>query len=79
MPASNILIQFIHIQHIVLFKVTALDKLHSGAIVSHDLAYHYCLPGYALLAPERDAAGQCLGGAIINKKHQLNLVKMSLA
>ena len=48
--------------------------------MSHDLATTTALSDTLwLLGPERDAAGQCIAGATISKKHQYNLAEMGLA
>lgn len=58
---------------------TTLDELNTVVIVSHDLAPTTTLSDTLwLLGPERDAAGQCLPGATITKKHQYNLAEMGL-
>ena len=64
----------------IIIEVTALDELNTVVIVSHDLATTTALSDTLwLLAPERDAAGQCLAGATVAKEHQYNLAEMGLA
>ena len=64
----------------IILEVTALDELNTVVIVSHDLSTTTAVSDTLwLLAPERDAAGQCLPGATINQRHQYDLAQMGLA
>lgn len=65
----------------IILEVTALDELNTVIIVSHDLsaATTAISDTLWLLAPERDAAGQCLPGATISQQHQYSLAQMGLA
>ena len=64
----------------IIIEVTTSDELNTVVIVSHDLATTTALSDTLwLLGTERDAAGQCIAGATINKKHQYNLAEMGLA
>ncbi|MGI4834376.1 MAG: ATP-binding cassette domain-containing protein [Janthinobacterium lividum] len=64
----------------IILEVTTLDNLNTVIIVSHDLSATTAISDTLwLLAPERDAAGQCLPGATISAQHQYNLAQMGLA
>jgi len=64
----------------IIVEVTTLDELNTVVVVSHDLVTTTSISDTLwLLAPERDAAGQCLPGATITKEHQYNLADMGLA
>ena len=64
----------------IILEVTSLDELNTVIIVSHDLTATTAIADTLwLLAPEHDAAGQCLPGATITAKHQYNLAQMGLA
>ncbi len=79
-PFSGLDIAMIDEVKKIILEVTALDELNTVVIVSHDLSTTTAISDTLwLLAPERDAAGQCLPGATINQKHQYNLAQMGLA
>ena len=79
-PFSGLDIAMIDEVKKIIIEVTTLDELNTVVIVSHDLATTTALSDTLwLLGPERDAAGQCLAGATISKKHQYNLAEMGLA
>lgn len=79
-PFSGLDIAMIDEVKKIILEVTMLDELNTVVIVSHDLATTTALADTLwLLAPEHDAAGQCLPGATVNKKHQYNLADMGLA
>jgi polar amino acid transport system ATP-binding protein/sulfate transport system ATP-binding protein len=64
----------------IILEVTTLNDLNTVIIISHDIAATTALSDTLwLLSYERDAAGQCLPGAIIGKQHQYNLAEMGLA
>ena len=79
-PFSGLDIAMIDEVKKIIMEVTTLDELNTVVIVSHDLATTTAISDTLwLLGPERDAAGQCLPGATINKTHQYNLAEMGLA
>ena len=79
-PFSGLDIAMIDEVKKTIIEVTTSDELNTVVIVSHDLATTTALSDTLwLLGPERDAAGQCLAGATISKKHQFNLAEMGLA
>ena len=79
-PFSGLDIAMIDEVKKIIMEVTMLDELNTVVIVSHDLATTTALSDTLwLLGPERDAAGQCIAGATISKKHQYNLAEMGLA
>jgi len=79
-PFSGLDIAMIDEVKKIIVEVTALHELNTVIIVSHDLNTTTAISDTLwLLAPERDAAGQCLPGATINAKHQYNLAQMGLA
>ena len=79
-PFSGLDIAMIDEVKKIIVEVTTSDELNTVVIVSHDLATTTALSDTLwLLGPERDAAGQCLAGATISKKHQYNLAEMGLA
>ena len=79
-PFSGLDIAMIDEVKKIILEVTMLDELNTVVIVSHDLATTTALADTLwLLAPARDAAGQCLPGATVNQKHQYNLADMGLA
>ncbi len=79
-PFSGLDIAMIDEVKKIILEVTALDELNTVVIVSHDLGTTTAISDTLwLLAPERDAAGQCLPGATINQKHQYNVAQMGLA
>ena len=79
-PFSGLDIAMIDEVKKIIMEVTTLDELNTVVIVSHDLATTTAISDTLwLLGPERDAAGQCLPGATINKNHQYNLAEMGLA
>ncbi|SHI43894.1 sulfate transport system ATP-binding protein [Hymenobacter daecheongensis DSM 21074] len=64
----------------IIVEVTTMDELNTVIIVSHDIVTTTALADRLwLLGYERDAAGQLLPGATINKEHQYNLAEMGLA
>ena len=79
-PFSGLDIAMIDEVKKIIIEVTTSDELNTVVIVSHDLATTTALSDTLwLLGPERDAAGQCVAGATISKKHQYNLAEMGLA
>jgi ABC-type nitrate/sulfonate/bicarbonate transport system ATPase subunit len=79
-PFSGLDIAMIDEVKKIIVEVTTLHDLNTVIIVSHDLNTTTAISDTLwLLAPERDAAGQCLPGATINQKHQYNLAQMGLA
>ncbi|MGI4761189.1 MAG: ATP-binding cassette domain-containing protein [Janthinobacterium lividum] len=79
-PFSGLDIAMIDEVKKIIVEVTTLHDLNTVVIVSHDLNTTTAISDTLwLLAPERDAAGQCLPGATINEKHQYNLAQMGLA
>jgi ABC-type nitrate/sulfonate/bicarbonate transport system ATPase subunit len=79
-PFSGLDIAMIDEVKKIIVEVTTLHDLNTVIIVSHDLNTTTAISDTLwLLAPERDAAGQCLSGATINEKHQYNLAQMGLA
>jgi ABC-type nitrate/sulfonate/bicarbonate transport system ATPase subunit len=79
-PFSGLDIAMIDEVKKIIVEVTTLHDLNTVIIVSHDLNTTTAISDTLwLLAPERDAAGQCLPGATINEKHQYNLAQMGLA
>jgi ABC-type nitrate/sulfonate/bicarbonate transport system ATPase subunit len=79
-PFSGLDIAMIDEVKKIIVEVTTLHELNTVIIVSHDLNTTTAISDTLwLLAPERDAAGQCLPGATINQKHQYNLAQMGLA
>ncbi len=79
-PFSGLDIAMIDEVKKLIMEVTTLHDLNTVIIVSHDLNTTTAISDTLwLLAPERDAAGQCLPGATINQKHQYNLAQMGLA
>ena len=79
-PFSGLDIAMIDEVKKIIMEVAAQDELNTVVIVSHDLATTTAISDTLwLLGPERDAAGQCLAGATISKKHQYNLAEMGLA
>ena len=79
-PFSGLDVSMIDEVKRVIIEVTTSDELNTVVIVSHDLATTTALSDTLwLLGPERDAAGLCLAGATISKKHQYNLAEMGLA
>lgn len=79
-PFSGLDIAMIDEVKKIIVEVTTLHDLNTVIIVSHDLNTTTAISDTLwLLAPERDAAGQCLPGATITDKHQYNLAQMGLA
>lgn len=79
-PFSGLDIAMIDEVKKIILEITTLDELNTVIIVSHDLTTTTAISDQLwLLAPERDAAGQCLPGATISTKHQYNLAQMGLA
>ncbi|MDO7887095.1 ATP-binding cassette domain-containing protein [Hymenobacter cheonanensis] len=79
-PFSGLDIAMIDEVKKIIVEVTTLHDLNTVIIVSHDLTTTTAISDTLwLLAPERDAAGQCLPGATITEKHQYNLAQMGLA
>jgi ABC-type nitrate/sulfonate/bicarbonate transport system ATPase subunit len=64
----------------IIVEVTTMDELNTVIIVSHDIVTTTALSDTLwLLGYERNAAGQLIPGATINKEHQYNLAAMGLA
>jgi ABC-type nitrate/sulfonate/bicarbonate transport system ATPase subunit len=79
-PFSGLDIAMIDEVKKIIVEVTTLHDLNTVIIVSHDLNTTTAISDTLwLLAPERDAAGQCLPGATITNNHQYNLAQMGLA